>query len=151
MFFHHQKCLSYTNHLVINFEYPMHNKIVKFFSFGLLSASLAFSATAFAEKKTEPSAENIDVTQTTITKDELAAIYVLSEICPSLIQTDAKFDAGYARLLKDYLPQEKSPITAIKTTVQQPSFKDALTQARADVKSAGDKVNTQVCNDVKDY
>lgn len=129
----------------------MHNKIAKFCSFGLLSASIAFSATAFAEKKPEASAENIDVTQTTITKDELAAIYVLSEICPSLIQTDDKFDAGYSKLLKDYLPQEKSPQTAIKTTVEQASFKEALAQARADVKSAGDKVNTQVCNDVKDY
>lgn len=129
----------------------MQNILVKFVSFGILSASLALGSNAFAEKKVEASAENIDVTQKNITKDELAAIYVLSEICPDLIKTDDAFDAGYARLLKDYLPQEQSPLTAIKSTVQQASFKDALKQARTDVKSAGDQVNTQVCNDVKDY
>lgn len=129
----------------------MQNKLVKLVSLSILSASLAFTSTAFAEKKTEASAENIDVTQKNITKDELAAIYVLSEICPKLIQTDDKFDAGYDRLLKDYLPDEKSPLSFIKKTVQQTSYKDALAQAYADVKSSGDKVNTQVCNDVKDY
>ena len=129
----------------------MHNKLAKFISLSLLSASLAFTTSTFAENKTEASAENIDVTQKNITKDELAAIYVLSELCPTLIQTDDKFNAGYNRLLKDYLPQEKNPAAVIKSTVQQASYKEALAQAHADVKSAGDKVNTQVCNDVKDY
>ena len=123
-----------------------------FLSAGLISASLIFAPTAFAEKtNSNDIKENIEVTQQSVTKDELAAIYVLSEVCPALVKQDEQFKTGYNNLLKDYLPQEKSPISAIKTTVQQPSFKDALTQARADVKSAGDKVNTQVCNDVKDY
>lgn len=123
-----------------------------FLSAGLVSASLAFAPTAFAEKtKTNDIKENIEVTQQSVTKDELAAIYVLSEVCPALVKQDDQFKTGYNNLLKDYLPQEKTPETALKTLVKQSSFKDALKQARADAKTAGDKGNHKVCSDVKDY
>lgn len=130
----------------------MQNKLMGFLSVGLLSASFAFIPTAFAEKtKATDIKENIDVTQQSVTKDELAAIYVLSEVCPSLIKQDEKFNAGYSKLLKDYLPNEKSPENSLKNLVKQSSFNDALKQARLDAKTAGDKGNRQVCEDVKDY
>ena len=123
-----------------------------FLSVGLISASFAFVPTAFAEKtKATDIKENIDVTQQSVTKDELAAIYVLSEVCPALVKQDDQFNAGYSKLLKDYLPNEKTPETALKSLVKQSSFKDALKQARHDAKTAGDKGNKQVCEDVKDY
>lgn len=129
----------------------MQNYLKKALSLGLVSAAVALSPMAFAEKKAEAQTENIDVTQKSITKDELAAIYVLSETCPKLITKDDKFDAGFNRLLKDYLPQEKQPATALNALMKQSAYQSALKQAQADFKKAGDKVNTQVCNDVKDY
>ncbi len=123
-----------------------------FLSAGLISASLIFAPNAFAEKTNSTNIkENIEVTQQSVTKDELAAIYVLSEVCPSLVKQDDQFKKGYNNLLKDYLPQEKTPDTALKSLVKQSSFKDALKQARADAKTAGDKGNLKVCSDVKDY
>lgn len=129
------------------------NKILKLCSLALLSSTLAFVPTAFAKKeeKKDIPQENIDVTNQQVTKDELAAIYVLSEVCPSIIKQDKKFDAGYARLLKDYMPKEKNPESTLTSLVKQSSFKQALEQARQDAKAAGDKGNAQVCEDVKDY
>lgn len=129
------------------------NKILKLCSLALLSSTLAFVPTAFAKKaeQKEVPQENIDVTNQQVTKDELAAIYVLSEVCPSLIKQDKKFDAGYTRLLKDYMPKEKNPESTLNALVKQTSFKQALDQARQDAKTAGDKGNSEVCEDVKDY
>lgn len=135
----------------------MQNKLMKLLSLGLVTASFVCAPAAFAKKAEqkvehkEVPQENIDVTQQTVSKDELAAIYVLSEICPSLIKQDDKYDAGYKRLLKEYMPNEKKPESSLKSLVKQSSFKQALTQARLDAKAAGDKGNTAVCEDVKNY
>ena len=126
-----------------------HNKFFRLsMAFLLGTAFVMPSAFAKSQKIQE---ENIDVTNLQVTKDELAAIYVLSEVCPSLIKTDKQYETGYARLVKDYLPQEKSPETALKSLVKQSSYKQALDQARLDAKTAGDKGNTEVCQDVKEY
>jgi hypothetical protein len=130
----------------------MNNKLVKTLSFAVLSTSLAFSATAFAEKKNATkSAENIDVTQQQVTKEELSTIFVLSEICPSLVKTDDAYKKGYDNLLKDYLPNEKNPQNALKSLVKQADFKSPLAQARQDAKKASKKENTEICEDVKNY
>lgn len=130
----------------------MHNKIIKALSLGLLSTSVLFSSVAFAEKKkAEPKAENIDVTQQQVTKEELATIYVFSEMCQPLVKQDAAYKAGYARLLKEYLPNEKDPQAALKSLVKQSSFKKVLEQARQDAKNAGDKENLEICQDMKNY
>lgn len=130
----------------------MKKQCLVFLSAGLVSASLAFTPTAFAEKANNNDIkENIEVTQQSVTKDELAAIYVLSEVCPPLVKQDDQFKKGYNNLLKDYLPQEKTPDVALKKLVKESSFKGALKQARADAKTAGDKGNLKVCSDVKDY
>ncbi|WP_338558849.1 MCR_0457 family protein [Acinetobacter sp. KS-LM10] len=129
----------------------MQNKLTAMLAAGILSTSFAMSSTAFAEQNKADIKENIEVTQQNVTKDELAAIYVLSEVCPPLVPQDDKFKAGYNSLLKDYLPNEKSPDAALKSLVKQSAFKTALEQARLDAKTAGEQGNKKVCNDVKDY
>mgnify|MGYP001581444573 CR=1 FL=1 len=95
--------------------------------------------------------ENIDVTQQSVTNEELAAIFVLSEVCPTLDQAGDKFDHGYAKLLKEYLPNEKKPVTALNTLAQQDTFKAVLDEARSDAKKAGDADNIQICQDVSNF
>lgn len=126
-------------------------KFLKTLSFGLLSTTLMFSTITFAEKSNSSKNENIDVTQLEVTKEELAAIYVLSEICPSLIKTDTAFKTGYDKLLKDYLPKQKNPDAVLKTLINQKGFESALKEARLDAKKAGKKNNTEICEDVKNY
>lgn len=116
------------------------------------SAGLTTSNTFAASDKTEDAShENIDVTQINVTQEELAAIYVLSEICPSLLKKQTGFETGYANLLKDYLPQEKKPVDYLSNLSQQGHFKDVLKQARDDAKRAGDQANLEICQDVVNY
>lgn len=118
----------------------------------IVISSLISLPTAYAaESKTEQDSENIEVTQQQVSTEELAAIFVLSEICPALIKKDQAFDQGYTNLLKEYLPQEKNPAATIRNLSKQASFQKALKEARDDAKKAGDKENTEVCKDVLNY
>ena len=129
----------------------MSSKFAKLCAFGMLVSSMCLPQAFAADKKVNSGDENIDVTQQQVTKEELAAIYVLSEVCPSLVKQDKNFDEGYARLLKDYIPNENDPAKALKSLSKQKAFKSALKEARLDAKNAGDKGNTEVCQDVSNY
>ncbi|WP_445115577.1 MCR_0457 family protein [Acinetobacter sp. WZC-1] len=130
----------------------MHSNFIKLLTVGILASTMTFMPQAFAaDKKAQKHDENIEVTQQQVTQEELAAIYVLSEICPSLVKKDQKFDQGYSRLVKDYLPDEQHPEAALINLSKQASFKKVLNEARQDAKKAGDKGNLAVCSDVSNY
>ncbi len=60
-------------------------------------------------------------------------MYVLSDICPSLIEAKAqgKFEQGYAKLLKENMPQVKNPVQSLKALSQEPkNFAPILQEAR---------------------
>ena len=130
----------------------MNNKLLKSLSvFALISTASALSI-ANAAKSDEVS-ENIEVTQQAVTPQELAAIHVLGEVCPKLIDKNDEqaFDDGYTRLVKDYMPNESHPETALKKLSKQKSFQSILKEARSDAEKAGDKQNLEVCEDIKAY
>ena len=120
------------------------------FAVVVASSSLIMS-NATAATDSQDHHENIEVTQLNVTPEELAAIYVLSEICPSLLKKQTGFETGYANLLKDYLPQEKKPVDYLSNLSQQGHFKAVLKQAREDAKRAGDQANLEICQDVVNY
>ncbi|SPL69908.1 MCR_0457 family protein [Acinetobacter stercoris] len=128
----------------------MQSKLVKIATLGILSCSF-FLPQTFAATKKSAEEENIDVTQQQVTKEELAAIFVLSEVCPKIQGKNTKFTDGYKRLAKDYLPNEKNPVAALQSLSKQASFQEALKQARQDAKNAGEENNKQVCQDVINY
>nr|MBP8100032.1 hypothetical protein [Acinetobacter sp.] len=96
--------------------------------------------------------EKIEVTPTPqVTQQELAAIYVLSDICPSLVSDQAKFAQGYAKLTKEYLPNEKNPVTALEKLGQQKSFRSVLNEAQSDAQKAGNEKNKEICQELSTY
>ena len=117
----------------------------------LIMSSLATSPVFAADKKTV--ADKIEVTPISedVTKEELAAIYVLSEICPSLIGKDLKFNKAYEQLVKAYLSNEDDAVDVLKKRVKSKDFKAALEEARNDAKAASDNDNLQICDDVRNY
>ena len=117
----------------------------------LIMSSLATSPVFAADKKSV--AEKIEVTPISedVTKEELAAIYVLSEICPSLIGKDLKFNKAYEKLVKAYLSNEDDAVDVLKKRVKSKDFKAALEEARNDAKAASDNDNLQICDDVRNY
>ncbi len=53
--------------------------------------------------------ENIEVTPLQqVTQQELAAIYVLSEVCPSLVKEQDQFHQGYTKLAKNICLKKKT-------------------------------------------
>lgn len=106
----------------------------------------AFAATQLA------SAENIEVTPIQqVTQQELAAIYVLSEICPSLLPNQAGFDAGYRNLAQEYLPQAKNAVLTLKKMSTEASFQPILLEAQQDARRAGDAQNKKICQELSAY
>ena len=121
----------------------------KSLSLGLLTTALMTLSVTHAATHQD---ENIEVTPTQkITQQELAAIYVLSEVCPSLVKENDQFKKGYAKLAQEYLPQEQDPVNALQKLSKQKNFKSILAEAKSDAKKAGDVKNKEICQELTTY
>ncbi|MPW43170.1 MCR_0457 family protein [Acinetobacter guerrae] len=130
----------------------MKKNVFKIVGLSFLLATTTFATTAFA-KDNKAESEKIEVTPTSenVTPQELAAIYVLSEVCPSLIGKDLKFNKAYENLVKAYLNNEPNAVEALNKRAKSKDFQPALKEARADAKKASDDDNRQICDDVRNY
>ena len=121
----------------------------KSLSLGLLTTALMTLSVTHAATQQD---ENIEVTPNQkITQQELAAIYVLSEVCPSLVKENDQFKKGYAKLAQEYLPQEQDPVNALQKLSKQKNFKSILAEAKSDAKKAGDVKNKEICQELTTY
>ena len=117
-----------------------------------LLTTLFLSSTLFTVQNTFAANENIEVTPIqNVTGHELAAIYVLSEICPSMVSDQAKFTAGYQKLVREYLPREQNPTATLELLSKQANFKNILAEAQSDAKAAGDDKNKEICQELTTY
>lgn len=117
----------------------------------LITATVVTPATYAAEKKSNT--EKIEVTPMAdnVSDQELAAIYVLSEICPSLIGKDLKFNTAYENLAQAFLANEKDAVKMLNKRAKAKDFQVALTEARNDANAASEDDNRQICDDVRNY
>ena len=117
----------------------------------LITATVIMPATYAAEKKSNT--EKIEVTPMAdnVSDQELAAIYVLSEICPSLIGKDLKFNTAYENLAQAFLANEKDAVKMLNIRAKAKDFQVALTEARNDANAASEDDNRQICDDVRNY
>lgn len=127
----------------------MKSSLFKSLSLGLFTTAVMTLSVTHAAKQQD---ENIEVTPIQkVTQQELAAIYVLSEVCPSLVKNDAQFSKGYSKLAHEYLPQEKDAVSALNKLSKEKKFKSILTEARSDAKKAGDAKNKEICQELMTY
>lgn len=125
----------------------MQLKALKMASLALLT-TLTFSFSHAEESKDE----NIEVTPNqTVTQQELAAIYVLSEICPSLVENKDGFEQGYAKLVQEHMPEEKNAVDALAKLSQAKTFKPILAEAKLDAQNAGNDKNQEICQELTSY
>ncbi|MBP6191553.1 MAG: hypothetical protein KA406_07050 [Acinetobacter sp.] len=117
----------------------------------LITATVIMPATYAAEKKSNT--EKIEVTPMAdnVSDQELAAIYVLSEICPSLIGKDLKFNTAYENLAQAFLANEKDAVKMLNKRAKAKDFQVALTEARNDANAASEDDNRQICDGVRNY
>ena len=95
---------------------------------------------------------NHEVTPTQyVTEEELAALFVLSEICPNLVDNQTAFQQGYQNFVEAYLPELKQPMQALNRFGHEASFAPILLEAQQDAKNAGNAKNTQICQELMTY
>ena len=124
----------------------MKNPIFQALTFCAISAATLLGTSAFAAD------ENINVTPTQqVTKQELAAIYVLSEICPSMVKDKSQFNQGYTKLVTEYMPGQRNPVENLNQMAKQNDFRNILAEAQSDAKKAGKKKNQVICNELTTY
>ena len=124
----------------------MKNPIFQALTFSAISAATLLGTSAFAAD------ENINVTPTQqVTKQELAAIYVLSEICPSMVKDKSQFNQGYTKLVTEYMPGQRNPVESLNQMAKQNDFRNILAEAQSDAKKAGKKKNQVICNELTTY
>ena len=127
----------------------MKSSMFKSLSLGLLTTAIMSLSVTHAAKQPD---ENIEVTPIQkVTQQELAAIYVLSEVCPSLVKDEAQFSRGYSKLAQEYLPQEKDAVSTLSKLSKEKKFKSILAEARTDAKKAGDSKNKEICQELTTY
>ena len=87
------------------------------------------------------------------TDEELAAIYMISEFCPSLLeeQQQSAFEESFAKLVAEYLPKQPQALGYLKLLSSQQTFQPYLNQAKSDVAQAGDEKNRAICQDLVTY
>ena len=124
----------------------MKNPIFQALTFCAISAATLLGTSAFAAD------ENFNVTPTQqVTKQELAAIYVLSEICPSMVKDKSQFNQGYTKLVTEYMPGQRNPVESLNQMAKQNDFRNILAEAQSDAKKAGKKKNQVICNELTTY
>ena len=124
----------------------MKNPIFQALTFCAISAATLLGTSAFAAD------ENINVTPTQqVTKQELAAIYVLSEICPGMVKDKSQFNQGYTKLVTEYMPGQRNPVESLNQMAKQNDFRNILAEAQSDAKKAGKKKNQVICNELTTY
>ena len=128
--------------------FRMNLNVMKKVILAVCGSSLIAIGSAHAANKDE----NIEVTPLQqVTQQELAAIYVLSEVCPSLVSDQSQFENGYNTLAKEYLPQQKNPTEYLKSLSKERKFKPILAEAQADAKKAGKAKNQEICKELSTY
>ncbi|MBF7687539.1 MCR_0457 family protein [Acinetobacter rathckeae] len=112
---------------------------------------LALPVSQLQAKSTNTDDKNIDVTpqQGGVTDEELAAIYVLSELCTDYgFKKDPAYRSGYAELVKENMPGIQNPVNALQMRAKQKDFKPFLEQARQDANKAGEADNKEICKEI---
>ena len=116
-----------------------------------LSLSLATFLTLACSFATAQSSNHEVTPEQYVTQEELAAIYVLSEICPSLTTHQQDFQHGYQALLQEYLPHIANPSEALHRLMTQPNSAPILKEAQQDADRAGEAKNAQICQELTTY
>lgn len=118
----------------------------------MISATGTLMTTAFAApNKTTSQEENIDVSQERVSLEEIATVYNLSKLCPSLVKDKAQFEKAYQVELKKVLPNEAQPKNYVQNLAKQADFQQKLKDVQASTAKFSNKENTEMCQEIADF
>lgn len=112
----------------------------------LVMASSALSLTAVAQDQPATS-YSIDISQLATTKEEIAVLQVLSEICPPMLTKPQQqgFINAYNHELQNLMPSIQEPRLAIQYLSSQQDYKQTLNDTRQWTLSYPKDENKAVC------
>lgn len=117
----------------------------------LMAVMVCMPAFSYAKASVEQNPDAVEVSsEQGSSREEVAAIQVLSEICPNIIGASKNFSRGYQVLLNEYLPGFNDPELALKALNETQEYQKALQQARDDASKATREYNREVCLGVVD-
>lgn len=82
---------------------------------------------------------------------ELAAVAVLGEICPTLINADQAFKKGYNKVIGELLPNAKNPVAEFKILTESNDYNEVMSIEREFAKNAGEQENREICLAIQQY
>lgn len=111
--------------------------------------TFGLAATAIADDKPVDSIA-IDISQLSTTKEEVAVLQVLSEICPPMLNTQQKqgFINAYNNELKKLMPTVSDPRLAVQYLSTQQDYKQILNETRQWTLSYPKAENKEVCTEL---
>ncbi|MCJ8146783.1 hypothetical protein MKI79_07700 [Acinetobacter sp. A3.8] len=112
----------------------------------LTLSSFSVFAEADKSKSAEKAENNIEITPAIqTTKEEVAVVHVLSEICPDIIGKNQNFNKGYERMLTEMLPGISDPVLAVEALSEEGDYQEVLSQARQNASKYSREDNREVC------
>lgn len=122
---------------------------------GMLVVGSGSMAQAASQSEATPNTDKtIAVTQPLqTTKEEIAVIQVLSEVCPPLLtqQQNQKFRFGYNAYLASMLPDFDQPAVVLQYLADQTDYRKILAETRQQTALFSSEDNRAVCIELANY
>lgn len=115
-----------------------------------LVTALSSSVLGVAADNTDNERIAIDMSELSTTKNEVAVLQVLSEICPSMLNKSQQqgFGKAYQAELKRLLPTISDPRMAIQYLSSQQDYKQILNETRQWTLSYPTAENKELCSEL---
>lgn len=86
--------------------------------------------------------------QNTIVKEELAAVQVMQEICPTYIGKNAKFDQNMQILISEYLKDYSDKSISLEKLASDSEYNILVEEARNALEDSSNEENKFACEEV---
>ena len=124
------------------------NRIFKKLVLASCATAFAMSATVSAVAADDTNTIAIDMSELSTTKEEVAVLQVLSEICPPMLSKG--FATAYNVELKNLMPTITDPRMAVQYLSTQQDYKQILEETRQWTLGFSNADNKQVCQELAD-
>lgn len=128
------------------------NRTFKKLVLAICATAFAMSVTVSAVAADDTNTIAIDMSELSTTKEEVAVLQVLSEICPPMLNKKQQqgFATAYNVELKNLMPTITDPRMAVQYLSTQQDYKQILEETRQWTLGFSNADNKQVCQELAD-
>ena len=120
-------------------------KLISFRSLLSLGIAALLSQAVLANEDLTPAEAD------TMAKEDIASAQVMIEVCPAIINKNAKFDHNTHQLIQSYLQNYSDKSMTYDKIQSDTEYKSILNEARQAAKETSKDEQKSVCDDVVNY